>query len=109
MVVLTQFEEWKPASEHYLSGIADLVTDWHEYGYGWEKESMNHGDVWGVDWCIGKTHSEVVWIPQWLWDIKNSREEVLLCGVFDGECIQDMEVALSHCDIPYKRWERFIV
>ena len=36
-------------------------------------------------------------------------EPVHLAGAFDGECIEDMEIALGHLDVDFTRLEEFIV
>lgn len=102
-VILTQFDNWQFEDMHHYSGLSQFVHECHEYGYGWEAEMFDDES----DYIDGGNHSEVVYTPDWIKNLKGC--EVHLCGAFDGECIEDMEIALSHCVGDFKRLEQFIV
>lgn len=36
-------------------------------------------------------------------------DEIFLCGMHDGECVSDMETALTYLKLPYIRLEQFIL
>ena len=112
-VIFTMFEEWKQMPFHYP--ILDDVytfTEFHEYGYGWhieEWKELDDGtiiDECGNMYCEGGFHSQVVAIDDWLQELP--KKEVDICGVFDGECVEDLEVALSFLKVPYKRINELI-
>lgn len=105
-IILTRFEGAELEPEHYL--IADDVSEVQEYAYGWERESFEDCDhIEGVDFCEGGNHSEVVLLEQWQKDLKG--HNVSLAGAFDGECIEDMEIALDFLQVEYKRIEDLII
>jgi hypothetical protein len=106
-VILTRFEDWQPGYEHYESGLADYVTDWEEYGYGWDREMFDDSDEEGIVWADGGHHSEVVLLTDWMRELKGHK--VSISGAFDGECIEDLEYALNALNIPFKRVESLIV
>jgi len=101
-VILTQFEDWKAQDVHIETGLADYVSEWHDYGYGWEPDMFLNEN----EYVEGGSHSEVVHTPEWIKGLKGS--EVHLCGAFDGECIEDMEIALSACVGEFTRIENLI-
>lgn len=102
-VILTQFENFQAESIHENTELSYSVDRWEEYGYGWESSMFSNES----EYCEGGAHSEVVYLPDWLKNLKGAKVD--LCGAFDGECIEDMEIALNHCDIPFNRIEQFIV
>lgn len=102
-IILNRFEDCELGSEHYLFQNFNTVVN--PYAYGWEQEMVlddEHGE-----YAEGGGHSEYVRIEDWMYDLKG--HEVSLCGCFDGECIEDMEIALHHCEIPFKRINQLIV
>lgn len=103
-IILTQFEDNKPSEGHIETGLAQFVNTWHEYAYGWEKDCQK---FFPGEYVEGGNHSESVWTPDWLKALKGA--SVTLCGAFDGECIEDMEIALRACNVKFKRWNDFIV
>ena len=56
--------------------------------------------------CEGGSHSEAVLIEDWM---QLSGEDVYISGAFDGECIEDLEIALRHCQVKFSRIEDLIV
>lgn len=103
-VILTRFEDWTLEPEHYL--IANFISVVHPYAYGWERDSFE-GQKEGVDWVEGGYHSDAVLLEDWMKELKGN--EVEICGAFDGECIEDLEIALSACKVEYNRINRLIV
>lgn len=102
-VILTQFDHWKPDYEHIETGLADLVDEWVEYGYGWDKNDFEqHPEIFAK----GNIHSEYVLIAEWMRNLKG--HSVTICGAFDSECIDDLQTALEHLEIEYQRLEEFI-
>lgn len=114
-VILTQFENWQAQDEHHESGIAELIDEWHDYGYAWELDNDvedihdENGFIYehGNKYVDGGNHSRYVLIDTWIEKLKG--HNVSICGAFDGECIEDLEIALRACDIKFKRIENLIV
>ena len=103
-IILTRFEEDVLEDVHYETGLAEHIQVVHDYGYGWE-EGMIDGEE-GETWAEGGHHSQIVYLPDW---IKALSKNVDLCGAFDGECIEDMEIALEACGKNVNRIENCIV
>ena len=105
-IILTRFEDWEQEDLHrYFWGNFNVTV--HPYAYGWCQEVMEDLDYEELDDYIeGGDHSEYVLIENWMHELK--KEEVFLAGCFDGECIEDMEIALTHCEVPFKRVESCI-
>ena len=62
-VILTRFEDYKLDDSYmYLHEYVDQVYD---YGYGWEAEMFTDKS----QYCKGGTHSEVVYVPEWIKDL----------------------------------------
>ena len=107
-VILSRFEEWELGEEHHCSGIAEYIDTVHIYAYGWDM-TMVEQDCFPEDqrWTEGGSHSEIVLIDKWMENLIN--DDVSLCGAFDGECIEDMELALSGTGVDVKRIEDLII
>lgn len=103
-IVLTRFEDWDMEEIHYP--FQKFNCQVKDYAYGWDMES-----TWNcneeTEWAEGGNHSEFVLIEDWMYDLKGN--EVFLAGCFDGECIEDMEIALNHCEIEFKRVNSLII
>ena len=126
-VILTQFEQTELENHYPYYPLIGLVNDIREYGYGWDAASMADEDEDGepedvlaiIDEqgeykdrfcnvvCKGGNHSEVVLVDSWMRSLVGC--EVDICGAFDGECIEDLEIALSHLKIDFNRVESLIV
>lgn len=108
-VILILFEDISLQPEHFMSGLADYVDEVEEYGYGWERESVEEQfpEGEGSIWADGCSHSEVVMLDDWIKDLKG--KNVTLTGAFDGECIETLSTALDHCGVKYTREEGLIV
>lgn len=106
-IILTQFENFNPQDEHYESGLVQFVTDWKDYAYGWTRDSISELEYTSGIFVDGGEHSEVVLIDEWMKELKD--DEVRICGAFDGECIEDLEIALVGCGVKFKRIEKLIV
>lgn len=100
-IILTRFEDCEICPEEYMP-IYWYVDEVHEYAYGWEEEEMNE---YPDRFCQGGNHSGAVLIENWM----NLSGDVYISGAFDGECIEDLEIALSHVGVNFKRIEELIV
>jgi|GEM_PF-4517277 len=103
-VILTRFEQTDLEDMHLMYGLGEYIFNVHDYGYGWTEESVEHLE--DDDWCEGGHHSEIVMIDELM---KELRGEISICGAFDGECIDDLETALNHLNINFKRIEELII
>lgn len=102
-VFLTRMEDTRFEECHYQAGVDRYISGVIEYGYGWEGD----GDLESMsDFVQGGTHSQFVWVPEWL---RKLPQKIHLCGCFDGECIEDMEIALTSCGKEVIRVEHLIV
>lgn len=101
-VILTRFELPRYPLDDYDPCFASRIDVVEEYGYGWEMGMLPDGE-----WCEGGTHSEIVYLPDWVRELKG--DTVYLAGAFDGECIEDMEIALREVGANIKRVEELIV
>lgn len=102
-VILTRFMEYRLTAD-YWPPFARLVHEVYEYEFGWLTTTPlpeNHS------YCEGGEHSQVVLITPWLRDLQGHK--VSIGGAFDGECIEDLEIALRHLKIRFKRIESLIV
>lgn len=110
LVLLTRFEGFNFEDCHHYTGLSNYINKVEEYGYGWCRDMFDYDASpykYGYDYTDGGNHSEVVYLPEWLKEFCN--DEIYLCGAFDGECIEDMEIALEAIGINYKRVEELIV
>ena len=100
--------------------LKQFVYELQDYIYGWELneqgftddeiERIEDGEIVasesGVKWGLGGDHSEIVLIDEWMFNLEG---EIHLCGAFDGECIEDVEIALTHANVDFKRVESLII
>lgn len=101
-IILTRFEDHTICPEEY-EPIYYWINQVHAYSYGWEAEEL---EEYPDRFCEGGNHSEAVLIEDWM---KELTGEVYISGAFDGECVEDLEIALRHCGINFKRIEELIV
>jgi hypothetical protein len=101
LVILTRFEDFRLDDDYWP--IAQYVDRVETYAYGWEKQEML--DNPGI-FCEGGSHSEAVLIEDWM---RLSGHDVYISGAFDGECIEDLEIALRHCQVKFFRIEDLII
>ncbi len=118
-VIITNFEGYEIETEQ-VPLLDYCCPDIHDYMYGWErqeveategeKEVLDEGgllvDNYGTKWSTGGNHSEVVIVPEWMEEIEG---DIFICGAFDGECIEDLEIALNGARKQYTRIESLIV
>lgn len=98
-IIMTQFE-YRERDKFYQMLSSTFYVQLEEYSYGWdETDSYN-------EWIDGGNHSRFLLVPDFLEQIKES--EITICGIFDGECLEDLEVLLGTFDIKYTRLEQFI-
>jgi hypothetical protein len=129
-LIFTQFEYDKGEQSHdaympifQVCEDKGIRIEWHEYGYAWELESFDFHDYsaalekiedgeivednHGQCLALGGNHSSVVLIEDWQRQL--AQHTVYLCGAFDGECIEDMQLALYAVNCKYKRLNHLIV
>jgi len=110
-IILTQFEDWKPEAFHDEIGLTPYICQWEEYGYGWCREMFDNDEQFidneGHTWVEGGEHSEIVLIDEWMHNLRG--HTVSICGAFDGECIEDLEIALEGANVPFKRINDLII
>lgn len=99
-VILTRFEDNYLEPEHSI--ISEFITNVYDYAYGWEDCEETNNE----DFCDGGSHSEKVLITDWMRELSG---EVFISGAFDGECIEDLEIALTHLSVNYTRIEPLII
>lgn|SRR3990167_6229879 len=109
-VILTRFDDDKMNGD-YLPEFAQKIHEVKNYGYGWEKaeaqDEIENCASKPEDWTGGGIHSEVVWLAPFIKELKD--KNVIISGVFDGECLEDLEIALKACGVKYKRNETLIL
>lgn len=103
LVILTRFKDARLEPEHYPISI--YIDQIHQYDYGWEPSMFRYES----EYCEGGNHSEVVWLPDWMKELKYQKAHVRIGGAFDGECIEDLEIGLRYLKIPFKRLEHLII
>lgn len=107
-IILTKFEcDYNEDLSYEYEELSCHIDACYEYAYGWEKDDFLPGSIEGVDWVKGGNHSELVMLDDWLHELKNC--DVDLCGAFDGECIEDIEIALKAVGANFNRLEHLIV
>lgn len=100
-IILTQFEHNdKDLFYSWLASSFDVQLE--EYSYGWEACQKDEYS----EWINGGLHSEILPVPHWLKNIQN--DNITICGIFDGECLNDLETLLGHFEISYARLNKFI-
>jgi hypothetical protein len=99
-VIFTRFEDHLPCdTQHpiidYLKGRGIAHTH-HVFGYGEVEEMFEGLDCTLVEATRNDAYpGQVVYIDDWHKELKFC-QTVLLCGAFEGECIQDAEDMLAH-------------
>ncbi len=105
-IIMTLFEDRGLGPAHAELGLVALCPSVYTYGYGWESD-MDPGE--GCRFVEGGAHSEVVLVEPWMDEMALEGDRVHLCGAFDGECIEDMEIALRAAGVWFERLEDLIV
>jgi hypothetical protein len=118
-IILTRFEDHKAEPEVYW-GLTNYISQVETYDYGWSLDMLEVADLdelepvgelykseHGQLWCEGGNHSEIVWVADWMLELQN--DEVSICGAFDGECIEDLQIALEAAKVKFDRVESLIV
>lgn len=105
--ILTRMEDVKLEPIHVGHRLDEWISDIEEYGYGWDEGQVSSHNGYDPDEFVeGGQHSELVWVPDWIKELPN---EVHLCGCFDGECIEDMTIALQAAGKNIIRVESLII
>lgn len=108
-VILTRFEDDSLEDEHHYSGLSQYVDSVKIYGYGWGQEDIyNHvfsgGDP--TDFIEGGSHSPYVYIADWM---KKLYGDIDICGAFEYECLEDLQIALDYLGLQYNKIHSLIV
>jgi len=108
-VILTRFEDDSFEDEHFDTGLVHYIGEIYDYAYGWHRDSLDLEDDSKLpdDFTEGGYHSDIVYVPDWVKSLKT--HQVSLCGAFDGECIEDMEIALTAAEVKFERLNALIV
>lgn len=101
-IILTKCFDFNP--DDYRYDFFTYVNKVYNYIYGWERSELEENPSCFVP---GGRHSEAVFIDDWM--RKLPKTNVTICGGFDGECIEDLEIALKHLGIKYRRNNNLIV
>ena len=109
-VILTRFDDYR-LTEEYFPEFAQKVDKVENYSYGWEKDQVEaeieECSEKPENWAEGGNHSDMVWLAPFIRKLKD--EDVTISGAFDGECLEDLEIALKACGVKYKRNEKLII
>ena len=73
------------------------------YGYGWSEEELRENPKEFVE---GGNHSEAVYIAPWMRKLSG---EIFIAGAFDGECLEDLEIALRALKLDFTKVRPLIV
>ena len=103
-IILTRFEDGELQCEHYETGLGYYIDKVEVYGYGWDKSCLDGSNP--DDWTEGGAHSEYVYLAEWMRYLEG---EIHICGAFDFECIEDLQIALRALNKKYRRVEELIV
>lgn len=104
-VILTRFEDYTAGPEDgYFEEFLQHVSEVRDYAYGWDKDCIEGNEE---RFCEGGTHSQYVLLDDWMLRLKGC--DVTISGAFDGECVEDLEVALTHLEIPFRREQSLII
>lgn len=119
-VILTRFEDHCIDHCEYWA-IAHLIDEVQVYAYGWEAEFVaredeetgeqddvleiisergEYVDQYGQTWCEGGNHSQVVLVEDWIKRLPKDGS-VDICGAFLGECLEDLDIALTHAKVQF--------
>jgi hypothetical protein len=91
----------------------NIEIDIHSYGYNWKKDHVEFckDEDLGITWCQGQREdhgdNDVVLIANWMHDLKGNN--IIIAGSFEGECVNDLETALSSAGINYKKESTLVV
>ena len=100
-VILTMFDAWQLEDIH--EPISEFISEIHEYGFGWDKWAIPpkervpyaRGEIdRGTGWVEGGSHSNIVMVDPWMHTLK--LDTVTTIGCFRGECLEDIEIALTN-------------
>ena len=109
-VILTRFEDYR-LTDDYIPALREKIDKVENYGYGWEKSSIKEEieacPEYPGNWTEDGNHSEIVWLAPFIKELKG--ENVFVSGAFSGECLEDLEIALTACDVKFKRVKSLIL
>lgn len=118
-VIVTNFEGTTELEEEQLPILDYTYPQVEDYGYGWDYDSVDFTErqiqsieagglvvcEYGNHWVQGGNHSTIVYVPEWMMELQG---EVYICGAFDGECIEDLEIALTGAGKEFNRINELI-
>ncbi len=84
--------------------LAEKITNVYDYAYGWEKDQLTEYPEMFTE---GGNHSGAVLLADWMRPLKGC--QVRIAGAFDGECIEDLEIALRALEVKFTRIEKLII
>ena len=77
-----------------------------EWGWGYEPEMMDEKET---PWIVPSTSPHGwTWVHPILRSDEMKKAEILVGGGCSGECLENLEAALRHLELPYRRVEGFI-
>ena len=103
-VIVTRLEEDNLDDKQYHQEFRLRVSTVHEYGYGWPAQALKDCPTHFVQ---GGSHSPAVFVPEWMKGLRKSK--VFVGGCFEGECLDDLMVALRSQKIAPQRVAHLIV
>ena len=109
-IIMTFFENTELTDDHWM--FNRFTPQVYDYAYGWDLgEEMDYDIEAGntTEWTEGGNHSRHVWVPDWIHQLARNEDDIGFCGAFDGECIEDMEIALEAAGAKYHRLNHLIV
>jgi hypothetical protein len=106
-VIATLYDNWEPEDSHFECGIVNYVTQWENYNYGWCHEHFLRREKNNQEFVLGGNHSDYVLIAPWMKELKNHK--ISICGAFEGECIEDLEIALKSIKLNFRKLNHLIV
>lgn len=105
-VILTRLEEWS-IDDKWYPHLYELVDKVEPYGYGWDEELANQLREQNETVIEGGTHSQYVWVPSWIKELKGNK--IRVCGAFRNECLDDLETALISESISFRYIQKLVV
>ena len=97
------FTEQDPTEYKTLQPLIDNIQ---EYPWGWsEDDYIIHPE----SFIKGNGHSEYIFIDDWLNNIPYEYKHVTFIGMFEQECLLDIEGALKYLSVPFTKYKPLCV
>ena len=82
--------------------LKHFINTIHEYPWGWSHDDY----IINPDSFIkGNGHSEFIWIDDWINNIPYEYKHVTFIGMFEQECLLDMEGILKYLGVPFSKYK----